>query len=77
MAKNYLGLKREDNKREIFKCEFEPTWLSHGADYNCVIGPFRTMRGAIFMRDHGENNPHCRNVAEAEKLGKKYESKRN
>jgi hypothetical protein len=66
----YVGLKF--HTRELFKSELEPTEQSHGNLYNAVIGPFKTKRGAIFMRDHGQGNPHCRCVSEAEKLGKKY-----
>jgi hypothetical protein len=69
--KIYLGL-YEGGKREIFRSKFEPTHESHGARYLAVIGPFRTMRGAIFMRDYGRANPHCQCVADAERLGKKY-----
>jgi hypothetical protein len=62
----YLGVSLE--KREIFRSETTPTNQSHGEKYVYVIGPFRTKRGAEFMRDHGYNNPHCRCVADAEKL---------
>lgn len=33
-----------------------------------MVGPFKTERGAIYMRDHGRNNPHCVTVAQAETL---------
>lgn len=37
-----------------------------------VIGPFRTVRGAEFMRQYGEGNPHCQTVGDAERLAKQY-----
>jgi hypothetical protein len=49
----------------------EPTSRSHGETYAAVIGPFRTRAGADFMARHGKGNPHCRNVAEAERLARK------
>lgn len=39
-------------------------------DYAALIGPFRTKRGAQFMARYGRNNPHIRNVADAERLAK-------
>jgi hypothetical protein len=58
--------------REVFRCPNTPTSNSHGHLYGAVIGPFRTLRGANFMAKYGANNPHCRNVFEAEKLAKRY-----
>jgi hypothetical protein len=66
----YLGYK--SGQRELFRANAIPTVQSHGHLYAAVTGPFRTKRGAIFMRDYGNNNPHCRCVSEAEKLAKKY-----
>jgi hypothetical protein len=68
MRKLYLGLPR----RDIFRSATTPTEQSHGKAHKAVIGPFRTMRGAIFMRDFGSNNPHCQTVAAAERLAVKY-----
>ena len=67
----YLGL-AAGHKREIFRSPTTPTETSHGHLYAMAIGPFRTVRGATFMRDKGEGNPHCVCVAQAEYLGKKY-----
>lgn len=67
--KYYVGLK--EGSRELFRYHKTPEH-SDGLPYIAVIGPFRTKRGDIFMRDFGKNNPHCRMVSEAEKLGKKY-----
>ena len=72
----YLGLKasngNQPNAREIFTSPTEPTSESHGNRFNAVVGPFQTRRGASFMRDRGQGNPHCRCVADAERLAKKY-----
>jgi len=68
----YLGLSAFGTKREIFRYPQEPTTDSHGHVFDAVIGPFRTMRGARFMRDHGQGNPHCLCVADAERLSRKY-----
>jgi hypothetical protein len=66
--KIYVGL--NGAKREIFRSTMEPTREVYCEIYHAVIGPFRTTKGAIFMRDYGANNPHCRNVADAEALAK-------
>ena len=66
----YVGLTPQH--RMVFSSQITPTEASHGDKYNAVIGPFATKRGAIFMQEHGAGNPHCRNVAEAEKLGRIY-----
>lgn len=66
----YLGL--AVGNRQIFRSETEPTRETHGKQFNAVVGPFRTRRGAEFMRDHGQANPHCQTVAQAERLGAKY-----
>lgn len=59
----------------VFVSLVTPTEDTHYEYYNSVIGPFLTRRGATFMAEHGDCNPHCRNVAEAERLGKKYAKK--
>lgn len=66
----YIG--RTKSRRELFSSESVPTVDSHGARYNAVIGPFRTRAGAVYMFMYGENNPHCRTVAQAERLAKKF-----
>lgn len=66
----YVGI-REGAKREILRSATEPTHATHGADYLCTIGPFRTRRGAEFMRDYGRGNPHCVCVADAERLARR------
>ena len=57
-------------KRTVFNSVRTPTWESHGHLYNAVIGPFYTRMGAAFMAKHGQNNPHCQCVADAERLAR-------
>lgn len=66
----YVGLASGDGSYELFKSAVEPTEETHGEKYGATIGPFRTKRGAEFMRDYGRNNPHVRCVADAERLAK-------
>jgi hypothetical protein len=73
-TKLYVGIK-EGWKQEMFRAPEIPTHETHGDKYLAVVGPFRTKAGAQFMIDYGRNNPHCRTVAEAEKLAKKYKNK--
>jgi len=64
----YVGI-RPDHKREIFRAIGVPTQETHGKYYAAVIGPFRTKRGAVFMREYGANcNPHVQSVADAERI---------
>lgn len=76
MSRPYVGYNVDGpngtHPMEVFRSAFEPTWRSHSHKYLAVIGPFRTMRGARFMAEHGRGNPHCRNVAEAERLAERY-----
>jgi hypothetical protein len=65
----YLGHKAGEPS-QVFRSATEPTRQSHGAVFDAVVGPFRTVRGAKYMRDHGCGNPHCRCVADAERLSK-------
>lgn len=72
--KIYCGmLTNTPEKWEIFRwAGAMPTNNTHGKKYRCVVGHFRTLAGAKFMRDHGPGNPHCQCVADAERLAKKY-----
>jgi len=65
----YVGLAK-DGGREIFRSVTTPTEAEYGERFFAVIGPFRTTRGALFMKDHGAGNPHCQHVADAERLAK-------
>lgn len=56
--------------RTVFRSATVPTFETHGQTYVCTIGPFRTKRGAEFMRDHGRGNPHCQCVNDAEHIAK-------
>jgi hypothetical protein len=67
----YLGY-RNGNPPQVFRASCVPTFGTHGNQFNAVVGPFRTARGAHFMRAFGQGNPHCRTVSEAERLGKLY-----
>ena len=42
----YLGIK--GTARKVFKSDVTPTQETHGEQFNAVIGPFRTKRGAMF-----------------------------
>jgi len=66
----YIGVKRNSFKHEIFESDSEPTERAHGDKYLYCIGEFKTMAGAKFMAKYGKNNPHCRCVADAERLAK-------
>lgn len=68
----YVGVK-VDYSREVFSSGKRPTQDAF-PQYLWVIGPFRTKAGARFMAVHGNNNPHCRCVSEAERLAEKYGS---
>ena len=66
--KIYVGCK--GNKREVFRADFTPTFDTHGKLYAAVIGPFRTLRGADFMAEKGQGNPHAQTVADAERIAR-------
>lgn len=65
----YLGYK--GGLREVFRPDAPPTEKSH-PQYNAVVGPFQTVRGAKFMLHCGDGNPHCTSVSQAERLGKQH-----
>lgn len=67
--KLYVGCVR-NGPREIIRSLVEPTETTHGDKFSAVIGPFRTITGARFMRDYGTGNPHVQCVADAERLSK-------
>ena len=68
----YLGRRSSTATRELFRARETPTPADY-PEYNAVIGPFKTYAGAQFMLDFGQNNPHCRCVADAERLAKAKE----
>lgn len=59
-----------DKSREVFRATDTPTPEVYR--YAAVVGPFRTKRGAEFMRDHGAGNPHCQCVNDAERIAAGY-----
>jgi hypothetical protein len=63
----YVGLNSAAGVREVFKADETPT-EAKTPQYKAVIGPFRTMRAARFMAEHGANNPHLVTVADAERI---------
>lgn len=65
----YVGV--NGAKREVFRNVGTPTERTHGERYAYVIGPFRTARGAQYMRDYGIQNPLCQSVYDAETLAKR------
>jgi len=66
MRQYYIG--HNKGTRHLFYSDSPVTEQTHGHLYAAVIGPFRTKRGALFMLECGGNNPHCRSVADAERL---------
>ena len=71
----YVGLLPDSYKNGgwIFKTA-EPN-KSKNPSFLALIGPFRTKRAAMWMAHpvRGLQNPHCRSVADAERLSKKYD----
>ena len=66
-ARYWLGLGFAEGRREVFRHVGIPTPELTPQFFACV-GPFRTKRGAVFMRDHGKSNPHCQCVGQAERI---------
>lgn len=64
--KIYVGI--TDHGAIVFRSRTEPKSETHGGIYTHVIGPFRTLRGANYMKQFGLNNPHCVTVCDAERL---------
>lgn len=78
----YCGYKRDSHGSlalTVFRSDVKPTVATHGDLYAAVIGPFCTRAGASWMSDpiRGRMNPHCRCVADAERLAVKYASEYN
>jgi hypothetical protein len=65
----YVGLRPNASRAVFSMAVVEPT-QEMCPQYNAVIGPFRTKRGAEFMRDNGAGNPHCQTVQDAERIAK-------
>lgn len=69
--RHFYGYKNDGSGAEIFKSNAKPSVESHGYLYAACVGPFKTNRAAIYMSNDGMNNPHCRTVADAERISKK------
>lgn len=65
----FVGIRPNSTRAVFYMAVVEPT-KEMCPQYNAVIGPFRTKRGAEFMRDHGANNPHVQTVQDAERIAK-------
>lgn len=53
------------------RCNYETACsLLSTRDYRAMIGPFRTVRAARLMADHGGGNPHIQCVADAEQIAR-------
>ncbi len=68
-ARLWVGI-MTGGRRALFRSLTTPTETTHGAEFICAIGPFRTVRGAEFCRDYGRGNPHCLTVTDAEHLAR-------
>jgi len=64
----YVGLRA--GARTVFRSDTIPTQDTH-PEYGAVIGPFRTMRAARFLAEHGGGNPHLVTIAQIERAAKK------
>jgi hypothetical protein len=64
----YVGVSRENcRSRQVFLSSTVPAEDAY-PQLATVIGPFRTRCAANFSAMHGYDNPHCRSVADAERL---------
>ena len=70
-TKQYVGIRKGDSIYERFTSDGTPVRETHGHLYLAVIGPFKTVRGARFMADHGRNNPHLQHVNDAERIARR------
>ena len=62
----YVGVK-PTGERELFRCAFVPTEATHGDRFQYVIGPFRSVGGALYMQ---RNKNASLTVSEAEHLAR-------
>ncbi len=67
----YLGHPKNNvGNLEIFRPDTKPTRQSHGHLFFNIMGPFRTVRCAKFMRDGGHNDPRVCCIDDAERIAK-------
>jgi len=56
----YIGINLATDRREVFASVRRPTYRTHGKHYVATIGPFRNVRAALWVRDHGAARPAYR-----------------
>jgi len=73
----YVGIVRGDYHHKEIRCHYEafhdskkPDHKATGWKYAAVIGPFETMRAALWAEKYGRNNPHFQHVRDAERISK-------
>ena len=72
MRKWFVGYSSYSGDYQAFYTNGEtPSLWDWGLEFDFVIGPFITKRGAKFMEKYGRGNPHCQSVYDAERLAKK------
>jgi hypothetical protein len=71
-SRPYVGRSVDSGKLAVFRSDVEPTEETHGDRYKYAIGPFRTVRGAIYMTEHPQGP--C-TVAQCEKLAGSVKSR--
>ena len=72
-SKVFVGIMAECKRETFYTCDM-PTMEKFGVKYLSTIGPFKTVRGARFMAEHGKGNPHCATVDDAERLAKIFQN---
>jgi hypothetical protein len=63
----FVGLKA-GTPRQVFRAVRPPKESELGNQFDAVMGPFVTRRGAFFYAQHGEGNPHVQHVSDAERI---------
>lgn len=66
----FLG-KRPQGDWVLFSSPCTPTRETHGHQYACAQGPFRSRLAARWFNRYGWGNPHVHTVADAERLARK------
>lgn len=67
-AGNWVGRAKETGQLVYFQSIDTPTEASHGHLYGAVVGPFRTVRAAMWAERYGNGNPHFQHVNDAERI---------
>ncbi len=71
----YVGMDKSYTYR-AFQLAYRPTERKQGGRYLYVVGPFRTMRAALWTERFGTLNPHFGSVEDAERLSRAWEIER-